>query len=147
MWVLQMSAKYRFISGIIGKMYKKKQSRTIYRSTKRLTPLSLVKGTSVNFFITFPSYLKNYKGRFQKGSSYTTVFYSILQYCNSFIHIVADYSNTSGFWPRVRARALRAPVFLGSFNMPKGALRAPRPSQLRCFIYIGQKYKFTISRN
>jgi hypothetical protein len=27
------------------------------------------------------------------------------------------------------------------------ALRAPRPSQLRCFKFIGQKYKFTISRN
>ncbi len=32
---------------------------------------------------------------------------------------------TSGFWPRVRARALRAPVFFGSINLPKGALRAP----------------------
>jgi hypothetical protein len=64
------------------KKYKKKQSRTIYRSTKRLTPLSLVKGTGVKFFIyiTIPSYLNNYEGRFQnaEGSSYTTVFYSIL---------------------------------------------------------------------
>jgi hypothetical protein len=42
------------------------------------------------------------------------------------------YILTSGFWPRVRARALRAPVFLG-IAMPIGALRAPTcPSQLRC---------------
>ncbi len=26
------------------------------------------------------------------------------------------YVTTSGFWPRVRARALRAPVFLGSLT-------------------------------
>ncbi len=26
------------------------------------------------------------------------------------------FQNTSGFWPRVRARALRAPVFLGSLT-------------------------------
>jgi hypothetical protein len=32
---------------------------------------------------------------------------------------------TSVFWPRVRARVLRAPVFFGSINLPKGALRAP----------------------
>jgi hypothetical protein len=31
---------------------------------------------------------------------------------------------TSGFWPRVRARALRAPVFL-AYCPPNGALRAP----------------------
>jgi hypothetical protein len=49
---------------------------------------------------------------------------------------------TSGFWPRVRALALRAPVFLGSLpngrglalrapvflgSLPNGALRAPPP--------------------
>ncbi len=32
---------------------------------------------------------------------------------------------TSGFWPRVRARALRAPVFLGLIATANGALRAP----------------------
>jgi hypothetical protein len=32
---------------------------------------------------------------------------------------------TSGFWPRVRARALRAPVFFGLINMQNGALPAP----------------------
>jgi hypothetical protein len=30
------------------------------------------------------------------------------------ITFFARYRGTSGFWPRVRARALRAPVFLGS---------------------------------
>ncbi len=35
---------------------------------------------------------------------------------------------TSGFWPRVRARALRAPVFLSSLPPPNGALRAPLPA-------------------
>jgi hypothetical protein len=41
---------------------------------------------------------------------------------------------TSGLWPRVRARALRADVFLGSLTCQTGALRAPPrpPSQLRC---------------
>ncbi len=32
---------------------------------------------------------------------------------------------TSGFWARVRARALRAPVFLGSLTRQKGAARLP----------------------
>jgi hypothetical protein len=32
----------------------------------------------------------------------------------------------------VRARALRPPVFLGSFPTLKGALRAPHPLQLCC---------------
>jgi hypothetical protein len=39
---------------------------------------------------------------------------------------------TSGFWPRVRARALRAPVFLGSLLRSRGRSAPPRPSQLRC---------------
>jgi hypothetical protein len=34
---------------------------------------------------------------------------------------------TSGFWPRVRARALREPVFFGFIAVPNGALRAPPP--------------------
>jgi hypothetical protein len=41
-----------------------------------------------------------------------------------------DYTCTSGFWPRIRARALRAPVFLGSLHGKRGAARPP--SQLRC---------------
>jgi len=39
---------------------------------------------------------------------------------------------TSGFWPRVRARALRAPVFLGSLTRQTGTLRAP-PAAHRSF--------------
>ncbi len=38
---------------------------------------------------------------------------------------VCQIYSTSGFWPRVRARALRTPVFFGLINMPNGALRAP----------------------
>jgi hypothetical protein len=41
------------------------------------------------------------------------------------------YIRTSGFWPRVRARALRAPVFLGSLKRQNGRC-APPPSQLPC---------------
>ncbi len=41
------------------------------------------------------------------------LFYSILFY------------STSGFWPRMRARALRAPVFFRFINMQNGELRAP----------------------
>ncbi len=50
--------------------------------------------------------------------------------------------NTSGFWPRVRARALRAPVFLGSLPRQTGrcAPPPPRPLQLRCFLFYPQKY-------
>jgi hypothetical protein len=40
----------------------------------------------------------------------------------------------------VRARALRAPVFLISLPPQTGAARpAPHPSQLRCFLFIPQK--------
>jgi hypothetical protein len=51
-------------------------------------------------------------------------------------------SYTSGFWPRVRARALRAPVFLSSLPPPNGALCDPpsRSSQLHCFLFDPQKY-------
>jgi hypothetical protein len=50
------------------------------------------------------------------------------------------YTNTSGFWPRVRARALRAPVFLISLPPQTGAARPPlHPWQLRCFLFIPQK--------
>ncbi len=54
---------------------------------------------------------------------------------------------TSGFWPRVRARALRAPVFFRLINMQNGALRAPRPSQLRCFLFTPQSPNFPSGPN
>jgi hypothetical protein len=37
----------------------------------------------------------------------------------------AKYLQTSGFWPRVRARALRAPVFFGLINTPNGRCAPP----------------------
>jgi hypothetical protein len=43
----------------------------------------------------------------------------------------ASYKNTSGFWPRVRARALRAPVFLSSLAPETG--RCAPPPRLRSF--------------
>jgi hypothetical protein len=49
---------------------------------------------------------------------------------------------TSGFWPRVRARALRAPVFLGSLTAKRGAARPPRTSQLPAS-YSSTKNKIT----
>jgi hypothetical protein len=39
---------------------------------------------------------------------------------------------TSGFWPRVRARALRAPVFLGSLTRQTGRC-APTPNAQHSF--------------
>jgi hypothetical protein len=39
---------------------------------------------------------------------------------------------TSGFWPRMCARALRAPVFLSSLPHPTGRCAPLPPSQLRC---------------
>jgi hypothetical protein len=53
-------------------------------------------------------------------------------------------TTTSRFWPRVRARALRAPVFLGALPRQTG-LRAPRPSLhiigQKILIYYFQKLK------
>jgi hypothetical protein len=46
---------------------------------------------------------------------------------------------TSGFWPRVRARALPAPVFLSSLTHKPGRCTSPRPSHLRCFLFIPPK--------
>jgi len=49
-----------------------------------------------------------------------------------------NYIPTSGFGPRVRARALRAPVILISLSRPTGRCAPPRLSQLRCF-YLSLK--------
>ena len=44
---------------------------------------------------------------------------------------------TSGFWPRVRARALRTPVFLGSLTCKTGRCAPPpRPSHLRSLVSL-----------
>jgi hypothetical protein len=42
--------------------------------------------------------------------------------------ILSAYVYTSGFWPRVRARALRAPVFWGPLKRQTGAARPPHRS-------------------
>jgi hypothetical protein len=36
---------------------------------------------------------------------------------------ICCYVHTSGFWPRLRVRALRAPIFLGSLPRQRGAAR------------------------
>ncbi len=43
-----------------------------------------------------------------------------------------NYCITSGFWPRVRARALRAPVFLGSLIRQMGRCGPPPSSSQLC---------------
>jgi hypothetical protein len=47
---------------------------------------------------------------------------------------LGKYMINSGFWPRLRARALHAPVFLSSLTCKAGRCAPPhlRPSQLRC---------------
>ncbi len=55
--------------------------------------------------------------------------------------VAKSYMTTSGFWPRMRARALRAPVFLSSLPPQTGRCAPPpRPSQLLCFLFDPQKY-------
>ncbi len=46
---------------------------------------------------------------------------------------------TSGFWPRLRARALRAPVFLGSLPRQTGRY-APLISAHRSFLFDPKKF-------
>jgi hypothetical protein len=41
--------------------------------------------------------------------------------------LLGCYCGTSGFWPRVRARALRAPVFLDSLPHQTGRCAHPPP--------------------
>ncbi len=53
-------------------------------------------------------------------------------------------SYTSVFWPRVRARALRAPVFWNSLPCQTGAARPTRPSQLHCFLFDPKNKKKSI---
>jgi hypothetical protein len=61
--------------------------------------------------------------------------------------VLHQYSCTSGFWPRVRARALRAPVFLSSLQRKTGrcamsARPPPCTSQLHWSFcqYFGVKF-------
>jgi hypothetical protein len=43
---------------------------------------------------------------------------------------------TSGFWPRVRARALRAPVFLDHLHAKRGATRPPGHRSFAAPVFI-----------
>ncbi len=56
-----------------------------------------------------------------------------------------SYITTSGFWPRVRARALRAPVFLRSLPRKKGRC-APPPPIAASLLLIRSPKIFTIYR-
>ncbi len=49
------------------------------------------------------------------------------------------YSKTSGFWPRVRARALRAPVFLGLLTCQTGRCAPPPPIAASLLLIYPQK--------
>jgi len=69
-------------------------------------------------------------------------FYNSLKIGPNFFFSISKikYFSTSGFWQRVRARALRAAVFLGSLPSKRGAARPPpRPSQLCCFLFYSRK--------
>ena len=62
--------------------------------------------------------------------------------------LMSSYLRTSGFWPRVRARALRAPVIWSHCHARRGAARPPpHLSQLRCF-YLSPKafHQFQLDR-
>ncbi len=68
-----------------------------------------------------------YNGKPSRQSKHNTFVYYKYNAIRFLASLAIQIFLTSGFWPRVRARALRAPVFFGSFNMPNGALRAPPP--------------------
>jgi hypothetical protein len=57
----------------------------------------------------------------------------------------SKYLKTSGFWPRVRARAQRAPVFLGSLPCQTGRC-APPPPIAASLLLIRPPKIFTIYR-
>jgi hypothetical protein len=48
----------------------------------------------------------------------------------------SSYSITSGFWPRVRAHALRAPVFLGLITCQTGRCATPPPQRSLAASYL-----------
>ena len=59
------------------------------------------------------------------------------------IRVDISIQKTSGFWPRVRARALRAPVFLGSLTAKRGAARPPPYIAASLLLIHPQKIKIT----
>jgi hypothetical protein len=64
---------------------------------------------------------------FQSFLPTSSIFSSYIKFIDATVYYL-----TSGFWARVRARALRARVFLGSLPRPTWRCAPPRPSQLRC---------------
>jgi hypothetical protein len=65
-----------------------------------------------SFTRIFTKLLTKYRTQWKKFG-----FYEFLTECTvQSVHTVDHSLYTSGFWPRVRARALRAPVFLGSLT-------------------------------
>ncbi len=72
-------------------------------------------------------------------SRLNSIFFALLQ-LNSLDTV---YWITSGFWPPVRARALRAPVFLGSLIRQKRCCAPP----VHCSFAASYKNKTPISRN
>ncbi len=63
----------------------------------------------------------------------------------SFIKFLKAYSSTSGFWPRVRTRALRAPVFFAFIATLNGALRAPHAHRSFAASYSTPKNIYNLS--
>jgi hypothetical protein len=66
---------------------------------------------------------------------------------NSSIFTIVCYLLTSGFWPHVRARALRAPVFLGALPRQTGRCAPAAHRSFAASYSSAKKYIFTISRN
>ncbi len=56
---------------------------------------------------------------------------------------ITIYLPTSGFWPRVRARALRAPVFLAHLHAKRGAYRSfAAPVFITLSVYYEELFSF-----
>ncbi len=72
------------------------------------------------------------------ATKYKNIFSTLVDF--TLITTLSYYVKTSGFWPRVRARVLRAPVFLGSLTWQTGRCAPPRPSQLHCFLFTLQNF-------
>ncbi len=58
---------------------------------------------------------------------------------------VTNYIVTSGFWPRVRAHALRAPVFLGSLPHQTGRCASPPAHRSFAASYSALKNIYNLS--
>jgi hypothetical protein len=104
-------------------MYARKWPLAVYSYSSHLWPWQL--HASLGGLVLHPM-----KGGYRKESTSDVEGYQTT---------TINYSKTSGFWPRVRARALRAPVLLGTKTRPTGRYAPPYPSQLRCFLFTPPK--------